>query len=105
MPSLQRFAPTIRGTHAGPFNDRCGSVTYSERCDFGCGSIASVWPDHGDFRYTPVNGPPQDGRACLTKVPISEVTRSRSIKPHRSEYRPVRPAFSYRRTARADCGT
>ena len=25
------------GTHAGPFNDRCGSVTYSERCDFRCG--------------------------------------------------------------------
>ena len=42
MPSLQRFTPTIRGTHAGPFNDRCGSVTYSERCDFRCGSIASV---------------------------------------------------------------
>ena len=38
MPSLQRFAPTIRGTHAGPFNDRCGSVTFSERCDFRCGS-------------------------------------------------------------------
>ena len=38
MPSLQRFAPTIRGTHAGPFNNRCGSVTYSERRDFRCGS-------------------------------------------------------------------
>src|SRR5258705_13847507 len=39
MPYLQRFAPTIRGTHAGPFNDRCGSVTYSERCDFRCGRV------------------------------------------------------------------
>src|SRR5882672_7113927 len=27
-PSLQRFTPT---TGAGPFNDRCGSVTYSRR--------------------------------------------------------------------------
>jgi hypothetical protein len=29
------------------------------------GSIASVWPDHGDFRSTPVNGHSQDRRACL----------------------------------------
>jgi hypothetical protein len=43
MPSLQRFAPTIRGTHAGPFNDRCGSVTYSERCDF-------LWVKNGSGR-------------------------------------------------------
>jgi hypothetical protein len=27
--------------------------------------IASVWPDHGDFRSTPVNGHAQDRRACL----------------------------------------
>ena len=42
MPSLQRFAPTIRGTHAGPFNDRCGSVTYWERCDFRWGSKGDI---------------------------------------------------------------
>ena len=49
MPSLQRFLPTIRGTHAGPFNDRCGSVTYSERCDFRCGScVTSIAGPHGD---------------------------------------------------------
>jgi hypothetical protein len=42
MRSLQRFAPTIQGTHAGPLNDRCGSVTYSERCDFRCGSNSEV---------------------------------------------------------------
>jgi hypothetical protein len=30
-------APTIRG-NPGPFNDRCGGVTFSERCDFRCGS-------------------------------------------------------------------
>ena len=29
MPSLQRFAPTIRGT-AGPFNDRCSSDAHSQ---------------------------------------------------------------------------
>jgi hypothetical protein len=29
------------------------------------GSCASVWPDHGDFRSTPVNGLSQDRRACL----------------------------------------
>ena len=29
------------------------------------GSFASVWPDHGDFRSTPVNGHSQDRRACL----------------------------------------
>ena len=39
MPSLQRFAPTIRGAHPGTFNDRCGSVTYWERRDFRCGVI------------------------------------------------------------------
>jgi hypothetical protein len=29
------------------------------------GSFASVWPNHGDFRSTPVNGHSQDRRACL----------------------------------------
>jgi hypothetical protein len=29
------------------------------------GSFASVWPDHDDFRSTPVNGHSQDRRACL----------------------------------------
>ena len=29
------------------------------------GSFASVRPDHGDFRSTPVNGHSQDRRACL----------------------------------------
>ena len=29
------------------------------------GSVASVWPDHGDFRSAPVNGHSQDRRACL----------------------------------------
>ena len=29
------------------------------------GSFASVWPDHGDFRSTAVNGHLQAGRACL----------------------------------------
>src|SRR3954452_16151668 len=28
-------------------------------------SFASVWPDHGDFRSSPVNGHSQDRRACL----------------------------------------
>jgi hypothetical protein len=28
------------------------------------GSFASVWPDHCDFRSTPVNGHLQAGRAC-----------------------------------------
>jgi hypothetical protein len=36
------------------------------------GSIASVWPDHGDFRSTLVNGHSQDRRACL-KGAISDV--------------------------------
>jgi hypothetical protein len=36
------------------------------------GSIASVSPDHGDFRSTPVNGHSQDRRACL-KVPMAEI--------------------------------
>lgn len=49
MPSLQRFAPTIRGTHAGPFNDRCGSVTYSERGDFRCGSKSRLQLSHVSF--------------------------------------------------------
>ncbi|WP_156952005.1 YdeI/OmpD-associated family protein [Bradyrhizobium sp. WSM1743] len=31
----------------------------------GYGSSASVLPDHGDFRSTPVNGPSQDRRARL----------------------------------------
>ena len=29
------------------------------------GSFASVWPGHGDFPFTPVNGRSQDRRACL----------------------------------------
>jgi hypothetical protein len=29
------------------------------------GSFASVWPDHGDFRSTPVNGHSQDRRAIF----------------------------------------
>jgi hypothetical protein len=33
--------------------------------NFRCGSFASVWPDHGDFRSTPVTGHSQNGRACL----------------------------------------
>jgi hypothetical protein len=33
--------------------------------DVRIGSFASVWPDYGDFRSTPVNGHPQDSRACL----------------------------------------
>jgi hypothetical protein len=28
-------------------------------------ALASVWPDHGDFRSTPVNGHSQDRWACL----------------------------------------
>jgi hypothetical protein len=31
-------------------------------------SIASVWPDHGNFRSTPANGHSQDRRACLKGV-------------------------------------
>ena len=27
--------------------------------------LASVWPDHGDFGFSSVNGHSQDGRACL----------------------------------------
>ena len=41
----------------------CGSVRYSERCGFRCGSFASVCPDHGDFR-TELAGIGQ-ARACL----------------------------------------
>jgi len=37
-------------------------------CDVRWGSFASVWPDHGDFRSTPVNGHSQDRRACLKGV-------------------------------------
>jgi len=33
--------------------------------DVAVGSFASVSPDHGDFRSTPVNGHSQDRRACL----------------------------------------
>src|SRR5437870_400701 len=37
------------------------------------GPFASVWPDHGDFRPTPVNGQSQDRRACLkAKVPQAD---------------------------------
>jgi hypothetical protein len=32
---------------------------------FGCGSFASVWSHHGDFRHTPMNGRSQDRPACL----------------------------------------
>src|SRR2546429_7058701 len=32
--------------------------------------IASVSPDHGDFRSTPVNGHSQDRRACLKDASI-----------------------------------
>src|SRR5258708_21004678 len=39
------------------------------------GSFASVWPDHGDFRSTPVNGHSQDRRACLKGAKLG----SRSI--------------------------
>jgi hypothetical protein len=39
------------------------------------GSFASVWPDHGDFRYTPVNGHPQDRLACLEVVPQAAFAR------------------------------
>jgi hypothetical protein len=36
-----------------------------KRRDFRSGSFASVWPNHADFRSTPVNGHSQDRRACL----------------------------------------
>src|SRR5437762_11737315 len=44
----------------GHYQRRCGADA-----DFCYGSFASVWPDHGDFRSTPVNGHSQDRRACL----------------------------------------
>jgi len=61
VPSLQRFGPTIRGTHAGPFNDRCGSVTYSERCDFRCGSNSEVRARNWVVRFTLKNRRRQPG--------------------------------------------
>jgi hypothetical protein len=43
---------------------------------FVLGSFPTVWPDHGDFRTTPVNGHSQDRPACL-KVPITKVVVTR----------------------------
>src|SRR6476659_4953130 len=40
-------------------------VHHFAAADFCYGSFASVWPDHGDFRSTPVNGHSQDRRAGL----------------------------------------
>jgi len=74
-PSLQRFTPT---TGAGPFNDRCGSVTFSERCDFRCGSFATVWSVASHFRSSPNIGPNQIASACLktARTGHGEVKRS-----------------------------
>jgi hypothetical protein len=45
--------------------DRPGEQTIRSRVEARNGSFASVWPNHGDFRSTPVNGHSQDRRACL----------------------------------------
>jgi hypothetical protein len=43
--------------------------------DVRAGSFASVWPDYGDFRSTPVNGHSQDRRACLKGATIRHPSR------------------------------
>ncbi len=44
---------------------RCSAGSSAPASHFCNGSFASVGPDHGDFRSTPVNGHSQDRRACL----------------------------------------
>jgi hypothetical protein len=44
------------------------------------GSFASVWPDHGDFRSTPVNGHSQDRRACLKGANSGLMHRSNDMR-------------------------
>jgi hypothetical protein len=63
---------------APPPSMTCGSVTYSRRCDFRCGSKASGWPDHGDFRSTPVSGHSQDRRACLKGASFGLMHRTKT---------------------------
>src|SRR3954453_12997510 len=52
-----------------PLVIRCSTITlWHIRCRERASSttsFASVWPDYGDFRSTPVNGHSQDGRAFL----------------------------------------
>jgi hypothetical protein len=43
------------------------------------GSFASVWPDHGDCRSTPVNGHSQDKRSCLNGA-ISGLMRCSKLR-------------------------
>jgi hypothetical protein len=43
-------------------------------------SFASVWPDHGDFRSTPVNGHAQDRRACLKGANTRHQSITRSAR-------------------------
>ena len=53
------------------FRSFTGGVIHSssgaqrDEVEFHFGSFASVGPDHGDFRSTPVNGHSQDRWACL----------------------------------------
>ena len=54
--------------------DRCPAMPTSEM------DLSPVWPDHGDFRPTPVNGHSQDGRACL-KGANSRLMRRGKFRP------------------------
>ncbi|SRR6266496_2386467 len=47
-PSLQRFTPTTGAPMPDP-SMTCGSVTYSERCDFRCGSKSRLQLSHVSF--------------------------------------------------------
>ena len=68
-PSLQRFTPTTGAPMPDP-SMTCGSVTYSERCDFRCGSFASVWRRIDDFRST-LRTNIVTARRHVSKVPIT----------------------------------
>jgi hypothetical protein len=52
--------------------------------DVRLGSFASILPDHGDFRSTPVNGHSQDRRTCLKGA----------NRRHRSQWRCAKAACS-----------
>jgi hypothetical protein len=50
----------------------CGSVTYSERGDFRCGSFASVWRRIDDFRST-LRTDIVTARRHVSKVPAADM--------------------------------
>ncbi len=52
-----------------------GVVEIRYELDVAFGSFASVWPDYGDFRSTPVNGHSQDRQACLKGATIRHPSR------------------------------